>query len=323
VNTSSKDTFDFKFDANADPTKDAQLDAATVNAWYVANMAHDILYQYGFTEKTFNFQDSNGDKGGKGGDIVFLSVQDESGTNNANFVTLPEGEPGMMRMYLWDAFNPMRDGDLANSVILHEYAHGLSNRLTGGGTAQCLQSTEARALGEGISDAFANWVWQTSSTHIRDFAIGSYVTGTEEGIRSHVYSTNRKVNPLTYADLKGGEEEHLMGEVWALALHNVHAGLVRQLGGSKDALTNPDGDNGHAVFMHLFVDALALQPCNPSFPDARTAWIQADQNRYNGKHKCALWLAFAYMGLGVDAKDYKNSIKLPAECALPGKSSFA
>jgi len=45
VATSSENTFDYKFDPYADPSKDAQLSAATVNAWYVANMAHDILYQ--------------------------------------------------------------------------------------------------------------------------------------------------------------------------------------------------------------------------------------------------------------------------------------
>lgn len=48
-----------------------------------------------------------------------------------------------------------RDSAFDNSVILHEYAHGLSNRLTGGGAAQCLQTTESGGLGEGWSDAFA------------------------------------------------------------------------------------------------------------------------------------------------------------------------
>ncbi|KAH7100182.1 Fungalysin metallopeptidase-domain-containing protein [Auriculariales sp. MPI-PUGE-AT-0066] len=314
ANMTGDDTFDYKFDPYADPATGDNLAAATVNAWYVANMAHDILYRYGFTEKSFNFQDNNGDRGGKASDVVFLSVQDESGTNNANFVTLPDGEPGLMRMFLWDAFNPMRDGDLTNSVILHEYTHGLTNRMTGGGTAQCLQSVEARGLGEGWSDAFADWVFQSSGTHIKEFAIGGYVSGSPDGIRSHPYSHNRATNPLTYANVKDSEEEHTIGEVWAQTLHNVLVGLVRQLGGATDAATNPDADNGHAVFLHLFVDSLALQPCNPDFLSARLAYIQADQNRYQGKHKCALWQSFAYMGLGEGAANFVNSYKVPQEC---------
>jgi hypothetical protein len=31
-------------------------------------------------------------------------------------------------------------------------------RMTGGGTGRCLQTTEARGLGEGWSDALASWL---------------------------------------------------------------------------------------------------------------------------------------------------------------------
>ncbi|EJD55678.1 hypothetical protein AURDEDRAFT_78936 [Auricularia subglabra TFB-10046 SS5] len=310
--------FDYKFDPTADPKSEVNLAAARVNAWYVANMAHDILYRYGFTESTWNFQDDNFGKGGNGSDVVFISVQDASEYDNANFATLPDGEPALMRMYLWQDFNPMRDGDLANSVVLHEYAHGLTNRMTGGGTAVCLQTIEAQGLGEGWSDAFAEWVSQsTNGGYVHDFTIGAYLTGDyDNGIRSHPYSNNRRVNPLTYADVKKSEEPHTIGEIWAQTLHIVHGALVQTLGSAKDALTNPEAENGHTVFMHLLVDALAIQPCNPSFTDARLSWIQADQNRYGGKNRCNLWLAFAYMGLGVDAKDYVNSHKVPAYCPL-------
>lgn len=49
----------------------------------------------------------------------------------------------------------LRDGAMENSIPVHELAHGLSGRLTGGGTARCLQTLEAGGLGEGWSDAFA------------------------------------------------------------------------------------------------------------------------------------------------------------------------
>jgi extracellular elastinolytic metalloproteinase len=47
-------------------------------------------------------------------------------------------------------------------------------------------------------------------------------------------------------------------------LHNVYAALVGELGFNADAATNPDGTEGNVVFMHLMIDALALQPCNPT-----------------------------------------------------------
>lgn len=36
--------------------------------------------------------------------------------------------------------------------------HGITNRLTGGGTGRCLQTTEAGGMGEGWSDALAEYV---------------------------------------------------------------------------------------------------------------------------------------------------------------------
>jgi len=46
-----------------------------------------------------------------------------------------------------------------NSIPVHEYTHGLTNRLTGGGTGTCLQTTEAGGMGEGWSDAMAEYVF--------------------------------------------------------------------------------------------------------------------------------------------------------------------
>lgn len=43
-------------------------------------------------------------------------------------------------MFLFTNSDPQKDGALVNSVVSHEYTHGLTNRLTGGGTADCLQT---------------------------------------------------------------------------------------------------------------------------------------------------------------------------------------
>ena len=55
-----------------------------------------------------------------------------------------------------------------------------------------------------------------------------------------------------------------IGEVWANVLHNVYAALVESIGWDADFRTNADSDKGNVVFMHLFIDSLALQPCNPT-----------------------------------------------------------
>ncbi|EJD40773.1 metalloprotease MEP2 [Auricularia subglabra TFB-10046 SS5] len=312
-NENVNDGFQFTFNANAQPTTAPNIDVARVNAFYIVNTIHDITYRYGFTESAFNFQQNNNGKGGAGNDRVTISVQDSAGTDNADFTTPADGQSGRMRMFLWDFTNPRRDGAIENDIVAHENTHGLSNRLTGGGTGRCLQSNEAGGMGEGWSDAFAEWTEQTGPT-LRDFTLGSYVVDDLAGIRSHPYSTSTTTNPLNYGSIRTLNEVHDIGEAWANILHNVHAALISAHGFSTDAFTNPNGTGGNVVFLHLFIDALALQPCNPTFLTARTAWIQADQNRFAGANKCTLWRAFASRGLGVNAANHQNNADVPAGC---------
>ncbi|KAI0777812.1 Fungalysin metallopeptidase-domain-containing protein [Trametes elegans] len=311
--SSSGLVFNYPANTNAAPTTTANVDAARVNAFYVVNTIHDITYKYGFTEAAYNFQNNNFGKGGKGNDRVTVSVQDSAGTDNADFSTPPDGQSGAMRMFLWDYTNPERDGALENDIVSHENTHGLTNRLTGGGTGRCLQSTEAGGLGEGWSDAFADWLHKTDSS-VPDFVLGQYVIDDSAGIRSHPYSTSASVNPLRYSSVKTRNEVHNIGEVWANILHNVYAALVEAHGFSDTARTDASGSEGNVVYLHLFVDALSLQPCNPTFVTARDAWIQADQNRYKGANKCTLWNAFASRGLGVKAANHNDDTSVPSGC---------
>src|SRR4030095_15283765 len=95
--------------------------------WY-----HDFLYHLGFTEAAGNFQKSNFNRGGAENDYLFADAQDGSGTDNANFGTPPDGSNPRMQMFLFSS--PTRDGDFDADVIIHEYTHGLSNRLPRGRT---------------------------------------------------------------------------------------------------------------------------------------------------------------------------------------------
>lgn len=122
------------------------------------------------------------------------------------------------------------------------------------------------------------------------------------------------MNPLRYSSVATLNEVHNIGEVWANMLHNVYAALVSELGWSATAKTDPSGTAGNVVHLHLFLDALALQPCNPTFLTARDAWIQADANRFGGANTCTLWRAFASRGLGVNAANHRDDSTVPAGC---------
>ncbi|KAI1785077.1 Fungalysin metallopeptidase-domain-containing protein [Ganoderma leucocontextum] len=311
--SSSGLVFDYPADLTITPSDPTNVNAARVNAFYVVNSVHDIQYKYGFTEAAFNFQTDNFGNGGKGNDRVTVSVQDTAGTDNADFSTPPDGQSGHMRMFLWDLTSPDRDGALENDIIAHENTHGLTNRMTGGGTGRCLQTTEAGGMGEGWSDAFAEWTTHTNSS-VPDFILGAYVIDDSAGIRTHPYSTSATVNPLRYSSVKTLDEVHNIGEVWANMLHNVYAALVGAHGFADTARTDAGGTAGNVAYLHLFVDALALQPCNPTFVSARDAWIQADADRFAGANECLLWNAFASRGLGVNAADYDDDSSVPSGC---------
>ncbi|KAG8916760.1 hypothetical protein FRC01_002885 [Tulasnella sp. 417] len=310
--------FDYSWDQTKQPNDPTSqnIDVARTTAFYVTNKLHDIFYRYGFTEKAYNFQaDNNGKPGGKGSDRVEMQVQAFDGTDNANFATPPDGQSGHCNMYLWTQTKPiLRDGDLENDIITHELTHGLTNRMTGGGTGACLSTTEAGGMGEGWSDTVAFWSEQKSAEE-KPFTLGSWVYNKEAGIRSVKYSTDMTIDPYTYATLATKSEVHDIGEVWATMLIEVYWALVKARGFTPNN-TDPNQTAGNVVFLHLLVDALALQPCNPTFVDARKAIIQADKNRYGGANRCILGKAFADRGLGENAKssDRVDNKDLPKGC---------
>ncbi|EEB91712.1 hypothetical protein MPER_09890 [Moniliophthora perniciosa FA553] len=229
--------------------------------------------------------------------------------------------------------SPRRDGGMQNDVPIHEMTHGLTKRLTGGGTARCLLTLEASGMGEGWSDAVSDWFSHTDTPEVRDFVVGQWLAGNDAGLRDYPYSTDTSINPLRYSSVatldeisvKSGEYIETLPSVdWTLTilfvnsqaniLHNIYAALVAEHGWSPTARTNADGTDGNIVFLRLLVDALSLQPCEPTMPIARDAWIQADQNRYDGAHKCLLWRVFASRGLGVGAIDHVDSGDVPDDC---------
>jgi extracellular elastinolytic metalloproteinase len=88
-------------DLSVSPGTTTNRAVAVQNLFYLTNQIHDILYKHGFVEGAGNFQVSNFNKGGLGGDPVSAEAQDGGGTDNADFATPPEGRRPRMQMYLW------------------------------------------------------------------------------------------------------------------------------------------------------------------------------------------------------------------------------
>ncbi|KAJ8329145.1 hypothetical protein QVD99_004850 [Batrachochytrium dendrobatidis] len=320
--TGVKGVFDTKFNPTAEPKDPDNIQAAAVNLFYLANLMHDITYQYGFNEAAGNFQKDNFGKGGEGNDPVNIDILNTSGTNNAIFFSPADGQPGTMRMFRFTYTKPNRNGAFDNQVPLHEYGHGVSGRLTGGAAASnCLVGGEAGGMNEGWSDMFYMIVTATQSQNSKTpIHFGSYAINNANGARSHPYTTDMKVNPLTYSDLKTRQEVHAAGEVWVSMLWEVYWNLVTKNGFSTN-LYDAKGKSGNIIAMQNMIGGFMLQPCNPSLLDARDAYIASDVARYKGANKCEIWKGFAKRGLGVKAAKFNNDFSVPTECGGDSSSS--
>jgi len=432
------------YPANPVSPSTTYLDALVVNLFYWNNINHDVHEMYGFNEASFNFE---------GNDFVIADAQDGLGTNNANMLTLPDGAPPRMQMYLWtppaevqvnspyskiytagsagfgaplteagvtadlqtvndgtaptndaceamapgsmtgkiafldrgtcefgtkmlNAQNagaiagvlvniqadepvgmgpgadgaavtipsvsigkgagneikasiaagntvnvtlragtiPTRDSDFDNGVIIHEYGHGVSNRLAGTGVQVPVCLSGDQQAGEGWSDWWALAFTQATETEpASGRGIGTYVSYqpvTGPGIRPFPYSTDMSLNPQTYGDLTTGalSVPHGVGTVWATAAWDMYWALVRGvpdlelagLGYTPDVY-DFDSGKGNTTAMQLVIDGLKLGGCNPSMLESRDAILLADQQNNDGANACHIWWAFARRGMGVNA----------------------
>jgi extracellular elastinolytic metalloproteinase len=286
-----------------------------VQAFYFANRFHDWL-----AASPINFGPSSGSFDA-GSDPLQLQTDDGASTgpdnnhrDNANMLTLPDGTPPTMQMYLWRPpnYRTVNGGDDA-SILYHEYTHGLSNRLvTDAGGRGALNSPQAGAMGEGWSD------WYAKDFLVSQFAVldnvgvagdvdmGVYVDATPHQIRTQGLDCPVGASPAscpgagtagsggyTYGDfgtIAGGQEEHADGEIWAETLWDLRGAV-----GSVDA-------------RRLITDGMRLSPPEPSFLDERNAILLADQAAGGGR-RAAIWSVFAARGMGYYAStDLASSV---------------
>ena len=220
---------------------------------------------------------------------------------------------------------PARDASLDQGIIWHEYAHGVSTRLTGGPGQACLGGNEQ--AGEGWSDYFALMTTMTeydlADRGQRGRGIGNYLLNNkpfQTGLRPAPYARDLSVNPYTYSDLTKPEitVPHGVGFIFASALWDFTWGLIDLYGYDTD-LIGGDGGNNRAI--RLVMQSLRLQPCNPTLIDSRDALLAADQLLYGGQHRCLIWQSFAGRGMGFSADagtseigDETPAFDLPADC---------
>ena len=185
---------------------------------------------------------------------------------------------------------PFRRADFSfdGDVIVHEYVHGLTNRLVGGpSNPNALFFWQSGAMGEGWSDAYANSLTDDAVT-------GEYITeNTETGIRTVAYDdspyTYGRFGTLLEIPLNGGvvlghPEVHFDGEIWATVLYDLSRFM-------------PDAD-----YEAMLTVALAMTPPRPSMLDARDAiLLAAAAPGAGGPDECGMWEVFAARGFGASA----------------------
>ncbi|WP_170835687.1 T9SS-dependent M36 family metallopeptidase [Chryseobacterium wanjuense] len=233
------------------------------------------------------------------------------------------------------SYSTKQDGSFDNGIMIHEYGHGISNRLTGNGYT-CLQYTQSKEqMGEGWSDFFALMLTNKSGDNasvprgMATYALGEGISG--DGLRPAKYSPDFLINDYTYVDTNGMEflngstmvpDVHSIGFVWATMLWDLNWQYVAKYGYASDVTSNTT--NGSSRVLQLVTDALKLQACSPTFIDGRNAILQAELATTGGVDKCMIWRTFAKRGLGVNASagsktninDQVQDFTVPAECVL-------
>lgn len=312
---------DFPLDLTQGAT--SNVDAAVTQLFYWVNLVHDVIHRYGFDEPAGNFQIDNFGRGGVGGDDIRAEGLDGN-VNNAFFTTSPEGQQSAMEIGFFLYTSPSRAGELDAGLLVHEYGHGISNRLIGGpSTVTCLENDQQP--GEGWSDFYALAFTAEPGDQGADprplvtYPLGDPPTG--PGARTQLYSTDPAVNTHTYESIDGMGIPHGVGEVWAQALWEVYWALIGAHGYDPDLYDATGGAGNQRAILYV-TEGLKNTACSPTFTDARDGIVQAATDLHGGADVCLVWQAFAAFGLGIDAvsggpgsTSPTNGFAVPGGCA--------
>ena len=322
--------------------------AATVNLFVAHNRMHDWAYYLGFTERNWNAQDYNfglterrQENDPIVGNVQAGALPPAKARDNANMITLPDGQASITNMYFWQPlagsfYAPCVDGDYDMSVIGHEYGHMIENRMTGKGNVR--SGHHAGAMGEsggdqfGVEYLFSNGFVPTSDESAA--AAGPYDTGNKlRGIRNFALDLptsgnvprpgmQLQTNTLNFSalgydvtgpTLTSSQQVHANGEIWSRINRNVRDLLAEKYDRNfpyddedlQYACANgelpPYACPGNRRWMQLYFDAMLLMPTNPTMLQARDAALAADLLRFGGANQKEMWLGYARGGMGVNA----------------------
>ncbi|KAA1248122.1 M36 family metallopeptidase [Aquimarina sp. RZ0] len=196
------------------------------------------------------------------------------------------------------------DSGLDNLVLVHEYVHGLTIRLTGGASnSECLSGPEQ--MGEGWSDWYGLMLTMTpTDTPEMVRGVGTFILGQDadaKGIRPFPYTTNTTLNPVTYADTNDEDTfsiPHGIGSIWSSILWDLTWKYIEKYGFDSD-LYNGTGGNNKVI--QVVTDGVKLLSCDPGFVDGRNAILASDQALTGGVDQCMIWEVFAARGVGLNA----------------------
>ena len=199
------------------------------------------------------------------------------------------------------------DGDFDNTIIAHEYGHGISNKLIGGPlNSSCMTNNEQ--MGEGWSDWFGLMMQlKAGDTGPQPRVIGTYVQNepnTGAGIRQFPYSTDMAINPLTMngsnnPDVSNTGYRYTIGEFWATVLWDLNWAYINKYGYSADIYAGTGGNNRA---MRLILDALKLQLCNTaSLISGRDNIFAAEMATTMGADHDMIGEVFRRRGMGLNA----------------------
>lgn len=201
------------------------------------------------------------------------------------------------------------DGSFDNVIVGHEYGHGISNRLVGGGLAGAMNNYEQ--MGEGWSDFFG-LINQIKSTDTGDERkeVGTYAVNqptTGFGFRDFGYSTNMDVDPRTFADSNiaipadpaDTAYRYKIGEFWTSCLWDLTWKYIEKYGFDADLYNGTGGNN---KVMQLVIDALKLETAGQTnIVAGRNNLFAADQATTGGADYCMIMQVFARRGVGLNA----------------------
>ncbi|WP_460525751.1 M36 family metallopeptidase [Flindersiella endophytica] len=211
------------------------------------------------------------------------------GRNSAIQVTMQRGLPSISGHYLFEPvagrwYGRCADGALDRTLVAHEYAHLLIERLVGGPDDQ-ITGADGELLAESWADLLATaYLLQHGGSDgaAHATAIGGYVAGDQvRGIRDYAVGPNPLNATNRGYSLPGdGADPWSDSAIWTAANWDLRERL------------------GARTWTRLLADSLALQQSATSMPDARDALLAADRLRFGGVHARRIWLVFAQRGLG-------------------------